>query len=62
MHRPRERSGIRRKRYGAVEGDRRLHGKGKEESYEPIVPVKVGNSGWTGRPTGGKGRTNGRIG
>jgi hypothetical protein len=43
MHRPRERSGIRRKRYGAVEGDRRLHGKGKEESYEPIVPMKVGN-------------------
>lgn len=30
---------------------------GREESYEPIVPRKVGN--WRGLgPTGGKGRTN----
>jgi hypothetical protein len=28
-----------------IEGDRRLPGMGRKESYEPIVPEKVGNAG-----------------
>ena len=45
----------------AVEGDRRRPGRVGEQSYDPIVPVKVGNWGDPG-PTGGKGGTDRRIG
>ena len=44
-----------------------MAGKGLEQSYEPIVPMKVGNRRATEvvaatGPTGGKGETNQRIG
>jgi hypothetical protein len=43
-----------------VEGNQRQSAKGGEESYEPIVPMKVGNRRATEEvaatgPTGGKG-------
>ena len=50
-----------------VEGNQRLLAMDGEESYEPIVPVKMGNRRATEEvaatgPIGGKGRTNERIG
>jgi hypothetical protein len=54
MHRPRERRSIQWEVNRAVKGDRRLPGRAWEESYDPIVPRKVGNCRKAG-PTGGKG-------
>jgi hypothetical protein len=50
-----------------VEGNQRLLAMDGEESYEPIVPMKMGNRRATEEvaatgPIGGKGRTNERIG
>ena len=50
-----------------VEGNQRPLATGGEESYEPIVPMKVGNRRATEvvaatGPIGGKGQTNERIG
>jgi hypothetical protein len=42
------------KRYRKAEGDQRLEGRVREESYDSIVPKKVGNRHRLG-PTGGKG-------
>ena len=51
----------------AVEGNQRPLAMGCEESYQPIVPMKMGNRRATEDvaatgPIGGKGRTNERIG
>ena len=44
------------RRYAVIEGDRRLPGVGRKESYEPIVPEKVGNAGEDpGDPLEGRG-------
>ena len=59
MRRPKERKSIPR-RYAVAEGDRRPPGTDREESYEPIVPMKAGNRGVAG-PAGGKGGTNRRT-
>jgi hypothetical protein len=50
-----------------VEGNQRLRAMDGEESYEPILPLKMGNHRATEEvaatgPIGGKGRTNERIG
>ena len=49
-----------------AKGDRRRPGRVGEQSYEPIVPLKVANrraprKGAATIPTGGKGRTGRRI-
>jgi hypothetical protein len=49
-----------------AKGDRRRPGRVGEQSYEPILPLKVANrraprKGAATVPTGGKGRTGGRI-
>jgi hypothetical protein len=54
-------------RYAAVEGDQRPLPMGCEESYEPIVPMKMANRRAKDvvaatEPIGGKGRTEERIG
>ena len=43
MHRPGERRSIRAERNRDCQGKPETNGKGEEESYEPIVPGKVGN-------------------
>ena len=50
-----------------IEGNQRWRGRAMEQSYEPIVPVKVGNRRATvgvaaTEPTGGKGGTDRRNG
>ena len=52
-------------RYVQPRVDRRRHGRMVEQSYNPIVPVKVGNrrasQGAATKPTGGKGEASVRI-
>jgi hypothetical protein len=52
-------------RYVQPRVDRRKQGRMLEQSYDPIVPMKVGNrrapQGAAGEPTGGKGEASVRI-